>query len=86
MKKVPFHHAASRVFRLLTISSVLIGTLALGSLALSSFETPEAVSDAETTVSASDTTLAATEYIVRYNSNGRIQSTGTADQETPAKR
>lgn len=70
MKKVPFHHAASRVFRLLTVSSVLIGTLALGSLALSSFETPEAVSDAETTVSASDTTLAATEYIVRYNSNG----------------
>lgn len=54
----------------MTVSSVLIGTLALGSLALSSFETPEAVSDAETAVSASDTTLAATEYIVRYNSNG----------------
>ena len=70
MEKAPFHRVPSRVFRLLTVSSVLIGTLALGSLALSSFETPEAVSDAETAVSVSDTTLAATEYIVRYNSNG----------------
>lgn len=72
MEKAPFHRAPSRVFRLLTCSAVLIGVLALGSLAFSVSETPEAVSDTEpaASVSGSETTLSATEYIVRYDGNG----------------